>query len=78
MTFKTNISMWPYPKLTGTGLFDSMDDWLRGDCFVFVGWSGLLLFPCAYFSLGGWFTMPMYHNFIVNLKSPDICILKSF
>ncbi|KAL5642599.1 hypothetical protein ACJX0J_003729 [Zea mays] len=26
------------------------------DRFVFVGWSGLLLFPCAYFALGGWFT----------------------
>ena len=38
------------------GLFDSMDDWLRRDRFVFVGWSGLLLFPCAYFALGGWFT----------------------
>jgi photosystem II P680 reaction center D2 protein len=38
------------------GLFDSMDDWLRKDRFVFVGWSSLLLFPCAYFSLGGWFT----------------------
>uniref|UniRef100_A0A803M6L1 Photosystem II D2 protein n=1 Tax=Chenopodium quinoa TaxID=63459 RepID=A0A803M6L1_CHEQI len=37
-------------------LFDSMDDWLRRDRFVFVGWSGLLLFPCAYFALGGWFT----------------------
>ncbi|KAL2926037.1 Photosystem II D2 protein [Bienertia sinuspersici] len=37
-------------------LFDFMDDWLRRDRFVFVGWSGLLLFPCAYFALGGWFT----------------------
>ena len=37
-------------------LFDTMDDWLRRDRFVFVGWSGLLLFPCAYFALGGWFT----------------------
>ncbi|TYI30115.1 hypothetical protein ES332_A05G362700v1 [Gossypium tomentosum] len=37
-------------------LFDIMDDWLRRDYFVFVGWSGLLLFPCAYFALGGWFT----------------------
>jgi hypothetical protein len=37
------------------GLFDSIDDWVRKDHFVFVGWSGLLLFPCAYFSLGGWF-----------------------
>ncbi|KAH7425247.1 hypothetical protein KP509_11G046100 [Ceratopteris richardii] len=36
-------------------LFDSMDDWLRRDRFVFVGWSGLLLFPTAYFALGGWF-----------------------
>ncbi|CAH8353474.1 unnamed protein product, partial [Eruca vesicaria subsp. sativa] len=33
-----------------------MDDWLRRDRFVFVGWSGLLLFPCAYFALGGCFT----------------------
>ncbi|XBH96135.1 hypothetical protein VPH35_086584 [Triticum aestivum] len=37
-------------------LFDTMDDWLRRDRFIFVGWSGLLLFPCAYFALGGWFT----------------------
>ena len=28
-------------------LFDTVDDWLRRDRFVFVGWSGLLLFPCA-------------------------------
>jgi len=38
------------------GLFDRVDDWLRRDRFVFVGWSGLLLFPCAYFALGGWLT----------------------
>ncbi|CAK8561197.1 unnamed protein product [Lathyrus sativus] len=37
-------------------LFDIMDDWLRRDRFFFVGWSGLLLFPCAYFVVGGWFT----------------------
>jgi hypothetical protein len=36
-------------------LFDIMDDWLGRDCFVFIGWSGILLFPCAYFTLGGWF-----------------------
>ncbi|OVA19978.1 Photosynthetic reaction centre [Macleaya cordata] len=36
-------------------LFDIMDDWIRRDHFVFVGWSGLLLFPYAYFALGGWF-----------------------
>ncbi|MEM9155426.1 MAG: photosystem II D2 protein (photosystem q(a) protein), partial [Cyanobacteria bacterium P01_F01_bin.33] len=33
--------------------FDVMDDWLKRDRFVFVGWSGLLLFPCAYMALGG-------------------------
>jgi hypothetical protein len=38
------------------GLFDVMDDWLRRDRFVYVGWSGLLLLPCAYFALGGWLT----------------------
>jgi photosystem II P680 reaction center D2 protein len=32
--------------------FDDADDWLRQDRFVFVGWSGLLLFPCAYLALG--------------------------
>ena len=35
------------------GLFDLIDDWLKRDRFVFVGWSGLLLFPCAYVSVGG-------------------------
>ena len=35
------------------GLFDAVDDWLKRDRFVFVGWSGLLLFPCAYLALGG-------------------------
>ena len=35
-------------------LFDRIDDWLRRDRFVFVGWSGLLLFPTAYLALGGW------------------------
>ncbi|MCD9643476.1 hypothetical protein HAX54_030986 [Datura stramonium] len=38
------------------GLFDIMDDWLRRDRFVFVGWSRLLLFPCEYFAVGGRFT----------------------
>ena len=32
-----------------------MDDWLRRDRFGVVGWSGLLLFPCAYCAVGGWF-----------------------
>jgi photosystem II P680 reaction center D2 protein len=34
-------------------LFDIMDNWLWRDCFICVGWSGILLFPCAYFVLGG-------------------------
>jgi photosystem II P680 reaction center D2 protein len=38
------------------GWFDDVDDWLKRDRFVFVGWSGLLLFPCAFFALGGWLT----------------------
>ena len=38
------------------GIFDLADDWLKRDRFVFVGWSGLLCFPCAYLSVGGWFT----------------------
>jgi photosystem II P680 reaction center D2 protein len=29
-------------------------DWLKKDRFVFVGWSGLLLFPTAYLAVGGW------------------------
>jgi len=33
-----------------------MDDWLKRDRFVFIGWSGVVLFPCAYLCLGGWFT----------------------
>jgi hypothetical protein len=39
-----------------TGLFSLIDDWLKRDRFVFVGWSGLLLFPCAYLAVGGWLT----------------------
>ena len=38
------------------GWFQKADDWLRSDRFVFVGWSGLLLFPTAYLALGGWLT----------------------
>ncbi len=40
----------------GRGWFDLIDDWLKRDRFVFVGWSGLLLFPTSYLSIGGWFT----------------------
>jgi photosystem II P680 reaction center D2 protein len=38
------------------GWFDIVDDWLKRDRFVFIGWSGLLLFPCADLALGGWLT----------------------
>jgi hypothetical protein len=38
------------------GWFDVLDDWLKRDRFVFVGWSGILLFPCAFLALGGWLT----------------------
>ena len=37
------------------GWFDVLDDWLKRDRFVFIGWSGLLLLPCAYLAIGGWF-----------------------
>ena len=33
-----------------------LDDWLKRDRFVFIGWSGCLLFPTAYLSLGAWVT----------------------
>jgi photosystem II P680 reaction center D2 protein len=36
--------------------FSTVDDWLKRDRFVFIGWSGLLLLPCAYLAIGGWFT----------------------
>lgn len=41
---------------TEWGWFTVVDDWLKRDRFVFIGWSGLLLFPCAYMAIGGWFT----------------------
>ena len=33
-----------------------LDDTLKRDRFIFIGWSGILLLPTAYLSLGGWFT----------------------
>ena len=33
-----------------------LDDWFRRERFVFVGWSGGLLLPTAYLSVGAWFT----------------------
>ena len=39
-----------------SGSITLLDDWLKRDRFVFIGWSGVLLFPTAYLSVGGWFT----------------------
>lgn len=44
------------PTQTGGEWFGVVDDWLKRDRFVFIGWSGLLLFPCAYLAIGAWFT----------------------
>ena len=33
------------------GWFDVLDDWLKRDRFIFVGWSGLLLFPLLIWQL---------------------------
>ena len=38
------------------GSIKLIDDWLKRDRFLFIGWSGLLLFPTAYLSVGGWLT----------------------
>ena len=37
-------------------LMTLLDDWLKRDRFVFIGWSGCLLFTTAYLSLGAWVT----------------------
>jgi photosystem II P680 reaction center D2 protein len=33
-----------------------LDEWLKRDRFIFIGWSGILLFVPAYVSVGAWFT----------------------
>lgn len=38
------------------GAVTLIDDWLKRDRFVFIGWTGLWLFFTAYLSLGGWLT----------------------
>jgi photosystem II P680 reaction center D2 protein len=40
----------------GEELVSFLDDWLKRDRFVFIGWSGLILFPTAYLALGAWLT----------------------
>jgi photosystem II P680 reaction center D2 protein len=47
-------------SLSRPGFLLILDDWLRRERFVFVGWSGILLLPCAYLALGGWFTGTTY------------------
>ena len=49
---------WPKMICTLRHIFTHvlLDDWLKRDRFVFIGWSGLLLFPTAYLAAGGWFT----------------------
>ena len=32
-----------------------IDDWLKRDRFVFLGWFGLLLLPWVYLIIGSWF-----------------------
>jgi len=38
------------------GALSLLDDWLKRDRFLFLGWSGLFFFPTAYLSLGAWLT----------------------
>ena len=44
------------PPNSQRGWFDVLDDWIKRDRFVFVGWSGLLLFPTAYLAIKNIFT----------------------
>jgi len=39
-----------------SGWVSLLDEWLKRDRFVFIGWSGLLLFPTSYISIGSWFS----------------------
>jgi hypothetical protein len=49
------------------GWFDVLDDWLKRDRFVFVGWSGLLLFPTAY--LAHWW-LAYWDNVSLQVGTP--------
>jgi photosystem II P680 reaction center D2 protein len=48
------------------GAVTLLDDWLKRDRFVFIGWSGLLLFPTAYLSVGGLVHWDHIRNKLVN------------
>ena len=47
------------PPISQRGWFDVLDDWLKRDRFVFVGWSGLFFFPLLILQLVGW---AYWHN----------------
>jgi len=58
--FRLKIHLSPptlaYSSYRFLGLVSFLDDWLKRDRFVFIGWSGLILFPTAYLALGAWLT----------------------
>ena len=54
--FLVYSSEYIYRSGLSKGLFVLIDDWLKRDRFVFIGWSGLLLFATSYLSIGAWFT----------------------
>ena len=59
------------------GWFDVLDDWLKRDRFVFIGWSGLLLLPTAYLAIGGWLTGTTFATswYTHGLASSYLCLL---
>ena len=51
------FSLWLIRSSLVTAILMTLwDDWLKRDRFVYIGWSGIVLLPSAYFSLGAWFT----------------------
>ena len=49
------------------GAVTLLDDWLKRDRFIFIGWSGILLFPTAYLSTGGWFTANRFWSQVLGV-----------
>ena len=64
----------PYPTVGLSFITEKrvglMDDWLRRERFVFLGWSGLMLFPTAYLALGGWLTGTTFTHGLYALTRP--------
>ena len=54
----------PYPTVGLSFITEKrvglMDDWLRRERFVFLGWSGLMLFPTAYLALSPFAVSPRW------------------